>query len=65
MASGSFDESAVALASAMVERFHRMFLRTLRAMQELRRHPLAVVVQNAGQVNVGGQQVNMTACQAG
>ncbi len=45
----------------MVERFHGVFLRSLRALTELRRRPLAVVVQNAGQVNVGGQQVNLGA----
>jgi hypothetical protein len=47
-------------AGAMVERFHRMFLRTLRALQDLRKGPQPVFVQNAGQVNVGQQQVNMT-----
>ena len=46
---------------AMVDRFNRMFLRTLRTLCNLRKVPLAVVVQNAGQVNVGGQQVNMAA----
>jgi hypothetical protein len=44
---------------AMVERFHRMLLRTLRTFQDLRKAPPAVVVQNAGQVNVGHQQVNV------
>jgi hypothetical protein len=45
--------------AAMVDRFHRMFLRTLRELCSLRKVPLAVVVQNAEQVNVGGQQVNV------
>ena len=45
----------------MAERFHRMFLRTLRLFCDLRKVPLAVIVQNAGQVNVGGQQVNVAA----
>jgi hypothetical protein len=36
-----------------------MFLRTLRALQELRRYAPTVVVQSAGQVNVGAQQVNV------
>jgi hypothetical protein len=44
----------------MVDRFHRMFLRTLRALCNLRKVPLAVFVQSAGQVNVG-QQVNVAA----
>jgi hypothetical protein len=50
---------------AMVDRFNRIFLRTLRALCNLRKVPLAVVVQNAGQVNVGGQQVNVAAGESG
>jgi hypothetical protein len=46
-------------AADMAERFHRMYLRTLRTLGSLRRVPMAVVVQNAGQVNVGSQQVNV------
>jgi hypothetical protein len=46
-------------AAAMVDRFNRMFLRSLRALRDLRRYTPAVVVQNAGQVNVAGQQVNL------
>jgi hypothetical protein len=37
---------------------HGIFPWTLRALCQLRKVPLAVVVQNAGQVNVGTQQVN-------
>ena len=51
-------------AAAMVERWNRMFLRALRALQETRRHapPAAVTIQNTGQVNVGlQQQVNVAA----
>jgi hypothetical protein len=47
------------LAGAMVERFHKMYVRTLRALQDLRRYAPVVVVQNAEQVNVGQQQLNM------
>jgi hypothetical protein len=47
-------------AAAMVERFHRMYLRSFRALRDLRRYAPSVVVQNAGQVNVGGQQVNVS-----
>ncbi len=43
----------------MAERFHRMYVRTLRAMKDHRRYTGPVVVQNAGQVNVGGQQLNL------
>jgi ribosome-binding protein aMBF1 (putative translation factor) len=45
-------------AGAMVDRFHKMFLRTLRALQELRRHGPTVLLQNVGPVQVGGQQLN-------
>jgi hypothetical protein len=43
----------------MVDRFNRVYLRTLRSLRELRRFTPAVVVQSAGQVNVGGRQVNV------
>jgi hypothetical protein len=44
----------------MVERFGRLFARQLRSLCELRKAPLAVVVQSlGGQVNVGGRQVNV------
>jgi hypothetical protein len=46
-------------AAAMVDRFHRIFVRNLRALCDLRKAPLAVVVQNlGGQVNLGQQQLN-------
>jgi hypothetical protein len=45
-------------AEAMVERCHRLYLRTLGALQDLRRRP-PVVVRRAGQVNIAGQQVNL------
>jgi hypothetical protein len=48
-------------AAAMVDRFNRILLRTLRALRDLRRYTPAVIVRNAGQVNVGGQQVNVAA----
>ena len=46
----------------MVERLQGMFLRALKALRELRRQ-VPVVVQKAGQVNVGGKQVNINANQ--
>jgi hypothetical protein len=52
------DAEAIEQAAAMAERFNRIFLRTLRTLADLRRHP-PVIVQNAGQVNVGAQQVNV------
>lgn len=36
-----------------------MILRTLRALHDLRRHAPPVVIQNAGQMNLGGWQVNL------
>jgi hypothetical protein len=53
------DAEAIEQAAGMVDRFNRIFLRTLRALQDLRRYGPAVVVQNAAQVNVGSQQVNV------
>ena len=47
---------AMEQAAAMVDRFNRQYLRTLRALRDLRRCVSAVTIQQAGQVNVGGQQ---------
>jgi hypothetical protein len=58
------DPDAAEQVGGMVERFSRIFARQLRALRDLRKLPLAVFVQNAGQVNVGQQQVNV-APQAG
>jgi len=44
-------------AANMVDRFNRLFLRTLRGLRDLRRYS-SVTIQNAGQVNIGTQQVN-------
>jgi hypothetical protein len=52
-------DKAVLAPLEMVDRFHRMFQRSLRALVNLRRSPLAVVFQKAGQVNVAGNQVNL------
>ncbi len=46
-------------SAAMVDRFHRLFLRTLRALRDYRRHAPQVVVQNAAQVNVASVQQNV------
>ncbi len=51
--------AAIDQAAAMVDRFNRLFLRTLRQMRDLRRYALGVTIQNAGQVNIGQQQVNV------
>lgn len=47
-------------AAAMVDRFNRLFLRTLRGLRDLRRYSSSVTIQNAGQVNIAEQQVNAT-----
>lgn len=52
---------SIEMAAAMVDRFNRLFMRTLRALRDLRRYSPTIVVQNAGQVNVTEQQVNITA----
>jgi hypothetical protein len=54
------DADAIEQAAEMMDRFNRIFLRTLRALRNLRRYAGPVIVKNAGQVNVGGQQLNMT-----
>lgn len=53
------EASALEQAAGMVDRFNRIFLRTLRALRDLRRYAPVVVVQNAGQVNIGEKQVNV------
>ncbi len=45
--------------AAMADRWQKAYLRTVRALRDLRRHS-GVVIQNAGQVNIGEQQVNVT-----
>jgi hypothetical protein len=50
---------AIELAGAMADRFNKVFLRTLRTLRDLRRCSPTVIVQTAGQVNVGRQQVNL------
>ena len=43
----------------ILDRFNVMFLRNLKALRELRADPIQVNIGRAGQVNVGGQQVNV------
>ena len=43
----------------VMDRFNVMFLRNLRAMRELKAHPVNINIGQAGQVNVGQQQVNV------
>ena len=43
----------------MVDRFNRLFMRTLRSLRDLRRYSPSVVVQNVGQLNLGQTQLNI------
>src|SRR5262249_36572711 len=52
------DVQATAEAAGMVERLHRLYLRTLRALHDQRRLG-PVIVRRAGQVNVAHQQTNL------
>jgi len=52
------DAQAMEQAGAMADRFHKMSVRTLRALTDLRRRAAPVMIR-AGQVNVAQQQVNM------
>jgi len=54
------DAEAAEQAAEKVERCHRMYLRTLRALQDQRRLGPPVIVRRAGQVNIGQQQVNVS-----
>jgi hypothetical protein len=54
------DVEALGEAMGMVERWHRLYLRALRALQDLRRRGPSVVVRRAAQVNIGEQQLNVT-----
>jgi len=48
-------------AAKMADRFHRMFMRTLRGLRDLRRYTPNITIQNSGQVNIAeNQQVNTT-----
>lgn len=53
------DADALEQAAAMMDRFNRIFLRTLRALCDMRRHSNPVIVQKGGQMNVAQQQVNL------
>jgi hypothetical protein len=46
------------MAAAMVDRFNRLCLRTLRQVRDLRRSSQQIVINQAGQLYIGQQQVN-------
>ena len=53
------DADALDQAAGMMDRYNRIFLRTLRALCDMRRHGGPVIVQKGGQMNVAQQQVNV------
>jgi hypothetical protein len=54
---------AIEEAATMVDRWNRLFLRTLRQLRDLRRYTPSVVVGNVGQLNIAQQQMNVAATQ--
>ncbi len=46
-------------AAEMADRFHRMAMRTIRALRDVRRFAPSVSIRNAEQVNIGEKQVNV------
>lgn len=56
------EQAALQFAVDMADRWHRMYMRTLRQLRDLRRYS-SVTINNPGQVNIandGGQQVNLS-----
>src|SRR5262249_18557153 len=54
------DADAVDQAAAMMDRYNRIFLRTLRALCDMRRQSLPVIFQNGGPVNRLPPQMEFT-----
>lgn len=53
------DAKAVEQAAQMIDRFNRIFMRSLRALRDIRRHAPTLVVHNATHVNVAENQVHL------
>ena len=53
------DADALEQSAAMMDRYNRIFLRTLRALCDMRRLCRPVIVQNGGQMNLAEKQVNL------
>ncbi len=51
---------AIDQAYRLADGYNRQFLRVLRQLRDLRRYAPVVIQNNGGQVNVAGQQVNMS-----
>jgi len=54
------EADAIEQAHRLADGYNRQFLRVLRQLRDLRRYA-PVVIQNAQQVNVGSQQLNVSA----
>ena len=68
LAEGAWDEAsrhaeAIEEAATMVDRWNRLFLRTLRQLRDLRRYTPSVVVGNVSQLNIAQQQMNVASTQ--
>jgi hypothetical protein len=53
------EAGAIEQAMTMIERFNRVYLRTLRALRDLRRYSTSIQINNAAQVNIGEKQINV------
>jgi hypothetical protein len=56
------EQEAIEHAFAMMDRFNKLFLRTLRQLRDLRRYSIPVMINNAQQVNIAtdnSQQMNL------
>ena len=56
--------AAIDQAAAMVDRFNRLFMRTLRSLRDLRRYSASVVVGHVDQLNLGQAQLNIAPTEA-
>ena len=55
------EQNAIEHAMQMMDRYNRLYLRTLRQLRDLRRYSIPVTINNPQQVNIaadGGQQMN-------
>ena len=53
------DAQALDQAAQMVDRFNRVYMRSLRALRDLRRHAPTLIMHHVEQVNVAENQVNV------
>jgi hypothetical protein len=55
------EQNAIEHAMQIMDRYNRLFLRTLRQLRDLRRYSTPITINNPQQVNIaadGGQQLN-------